>query len=228
MAARVRSGRMAAVMEWGNRAEAGVRHGEAKPKEPTVRRGGGYGDGGVQPELAGGRHRAEQRGESEEECSGFGRNGGNERGCSGDRLYTLVEGESWPSGAATASEVARHRGIVGAKSAPVFGEKRGRRWRRGVASGPTRERARGGQEWRRRGRFLAAMVATAVADLRLGMIGGVHGSHLSAKEEREAGWGGKLDFWEERAEHGAGLRERERAREREGRAGRGEGFLGRK
>ena len=39
-----------------------------------------------------------------------------------------------------------------------------------------------------------------------------HGSHLSAKEEREAGWGGKVDFGEERAERRAGPRERESPR----------------
>lgn len=62
------------------------------------------------------------------------------------------------------------------------------------------------------------------------MTGGAHGSHLSAKGEREAGWGGKVDFGEgeERAER---LRERKRrpAWEREGVAGpgRGRGGLGR-
>nr|BAC45205.1 hypothetical protein [Oryza sativa Japonica Group]BAC84241.1 hypothetical protein [Oryza sativa Japonica Group] len=40
------------------------------------------------------------------------------------------------------------------------------------------------------------------------------GSHLSAKEEREAGWGGKVDFGEERAERRAGPREREPERGR--------------
>jgi hypothetical protein len=43
-----------------------------------------------------------------------------------------------------------------------------------------------------------------------------HGSHLSAKEERVAGWGGKVDFGEERAERRAGPRERESPRGRGG------------
>nr|BAD23518.1 hypothetical protein [Oryza sativa Japonica Group]BAD23693.1 hypothetical protein [Oryza sativa Japonica Group] len=58
-------------------------HGEAKPKEPTAWRGSGYGDGGVQPEFAGGRRRAERRGESEVESAGLGKHGEMDEGSTG-------------------------------------------------------------------------------------------------------------------------------------------------
>nr|BAH80046.1 hypothetical protein [Oryza sativa Indica Group] len=187
VAVRMHGGRGVSAEVCGNGAVAGVRRGMGKPAVQAARRGGGYGDGGVQPELAGGRRRAERRGESEGECGGFGRNGETREDAPG-----IVYIHSWREnhGQVGRQRPAKWQGLVGswaAKPAPVFGEKWGRRWRRGVASCPTRERARGGREWRRRGQFSAAMAATAVAGLRLGKTGGAHGSHLSAKEEREAG-----------------------------------------
>nr|BAD22317.1 hypothetical protein [Oryza sativa Japonica Group] len=137
--------------------------------------------------------------------------------------YTFIGPGGGDRGRVGRQRPAKWRGIVGswgAKLAPVFGEKRGR-WRRGVASGPTRERARGGREWRRRGRFSAAMAATAAAGLRLGMTGGVHGSHLSEREGGRGRLGRQNRLEGEREPSGPREEAGPRGRERRGWAERG-------
>nr|AAX95123.1 retrotransposon protein, putative, Ty3-gypsy sub-class [Oryza sativa Japonica Group]AAX96068.1 retrotransposon protein, putative, Ty3-gypsy sub-class [Oryza sativa Japonica Group]ABA91857.1 retrotransposon protein, putative, Ty3-gypsy subclass [Oryza sativa Japonica Group] len=74
----------------GKRSEGRVRHGEAKPTAQTARRGGGYSNGSVQPELAGGRRRAGRRGESGRECGGFGKIG--EKGEDGTGIIFIGSG----------------------------------------------------------------------------------------------------------------------------------------
>nr|ABF96970.1 hypothetical protein LOC_Os03g33800 [Oryza sativa Japonica Group] len=110
-------------------------------------------------------------GRARESAAGSGEMGKRERMLQKLFIYTRGGGTvaEWGSNGRRSGEASWDRG--GAKPAPVFGEKRGRRWSRGMASGPMRERARGGREWQRRGRFSAAIAATTVADLSLGMTG---------------------------------------------------------
>uniref|UniRef100_A0A0E0EPU4 DUF834 domain-containing protein n=1 Tax=Oryza meridionalis TaxID=40149 RepID=A0A0E0EPU4_9ORYZ len=63
VAARVHGGRGVSAEVCANGAVAGVRRGMAMPAVQAARRGSGYGDGSVQPELAGKRRSAGSRGE---------------------------------------------------------------------------------------------------------------------------------------------------------------------
>nr|AAV24757.1 hypothetical protein [Oryza sativa Japonica Group] len=131
----------------------------------AARRGGGYSDGGVQPELAGKQQSA-----------------GATRGERGARFGAKIWGkageevEERGGSRSHAREGSRRPGMVATWA--VFGGHGG--------NGSCRPEV-GDDRW-------------------------AHGSHLSAKEEREAGWGGKVDFGEERAERRAGPRERESPR----------------